>query len=613
MDVNNAEMAAAVSPVEPSTSPTQPPPCVLSPSHGSHPPTHIPNRSRHHQYRHQFSSVSTNSSSSSSPSSISSYFSSSKSLASSKASSSSSHTDSSNSHTREETLLFRLWRRARKAMATIHHYIRDDKGAFMYPAAYEVGNPLEYEHRRYWTRSIFARDPVLSYDVEKGGALYPGPLPEQESYVWPKIRHGFFSAYRRLFGLIFLTNLAGLLYVVFSFSGPGRLVHLSTAVSANLLVAVLIRQDFIVNAIFAVFALTPQWFPLRIRRWVAKVYEYGGVHSGAAIAATMWYIFLTVEITRTYARAVHNGAPASHMLSLLLLTWVPLLILLLILIFTIPELRRRFHDQFEASHRFGGWLAIIIIWVQAIIMANATRGEKSLGRTLAENPSFWFLIIISACIIYPWLRLRRVIVRPQRLSQHATRLWFDTVKVGFCQGFAVSDRPLFEWHTFASLPEPDFKSCSLLVSNAGDWTKKQINQGPHKLWIRGIPRTGVLRIAPIFKSVIMVATGSGIGPQLSFLLACGNRLKCRLLWSTRSPQETYGREILDLVNKVDPQAVIIDTKKTGRPDIVQITYELYKNEEAEAVFIISNQKITRSTVYALESRGIPAYGPVFDS
>ncbi|KAK6529780.1 hypothetical protein TWF281_008939 [Arthrobotrys megalospora] len=593
MEVNNAKRA--VSPAEPSTSPAQPAPCVLSPSHRL---ASAQDHFRHH--RHQFSSVSTNSSSS-------------KWSGSSKASKDSSYSEIPKPSARSETLLFRLWRRARAAMTDLNHYLKDDKGGFMYPAAYDVANPLEYEHRRYWTRSIFARDPVLSYDVEKGGALYPGPLPEQDSYVWPKVRHGFFSAYRRLFSLIFLGNLAGLLYVVMSFSGPRRLAHLSTAVSANLLVSVLIRQDFIVNAIFAVFALTPQWFPFRIRRWIAKVYEYGGVHSGAAIAATMWYILLTVEVTRTYARALHNGAPAEHMIALLILTWIPLIILLLILVFTIPELRRRFHDQFEASHRFGGWLAIIIIWVQAIVMADAIRGPTSLGKTLAQNPSFWFLIIITVCIIYPWLRLRKVVVRPQRLSQHATRLWFDTVKVGFCQGFAVSDRPLFEWHTFASLPEPDYQSCSLLVSNAGDWTKKQINQGPHKLWIRGIPRTGVLRIAPIFTSVIMVATGSGIGPQLSFLLGCGKSLKYRLLWSTRSPKETYGKEIMDLVHKVDPEAVIIDTKKTGRPDIVQITYELYKNMEAEAVFIISNQKITRSTVYALESRGIPAYGPVFDS
>ncbi|KAK6354324.1 hypothetical protein TWF730_008731 [Orbilia blumenaviensis] len=598
MEVNNTEMAVFTA--ELSIPSAQPIAYILPLSHRSALPPAFHNQRQRHRY--QLPSVSKVSLSSTA-----------KWSTFSRTSGDSSNTDIPVPFAKPETVFSRLRRITRRAMAEVTHYIRDDKGGFMYPAADEIANPLEYEHRRYWTRSIFARDPVLSYDVEKGGALYPGPLPEQQSYIWPKLRHGFLSAYRKLFSLIFLGNLAGLLYVALAFSGPGRLTHLSTAVSTNLLVAVLIRQDFVVNAIFSFFALTPQWFPLRVRRWIAKVYEYGGVHSGAAIAATMWYILLTVEVTRTYARALHNRAPASHMNALLLLTWTPLIILLLILVFTIPGLRRRFHDQFEVSHRFGGWLAILIIWVQAIVMADAMRGSASLGKTLARNPSFWFLIIITACIIYPWLRLRKVVVRPQRLSQHATRLWFDTVKVGFCQGFAVSDSPLFEWHTFASLPEPDFQSCSLLVSNAGDWTKKQINQGPHRLWIRGIPRTGVLRIAPIFKSVIMVATGSGIGPQLSFLLGCGKNLKYRLLWSTRSPEETYGKEIMDLVNKVDPQAVIIDTKKTGRPDIVQISYELYKSMNAEAVFIISNQKITRSTVYALESRGIPAYGPVFDS
>ncbi|KAF3903367.1 hypothetical protein ABW20_dc0101958 [Dactylellina cionopaga] len=495
-------------------------------------------------------------------------------------------------------------------------YLQDDKNGFPDSPGYDVSKTTEaltYQHRRYRANSIFSRSPVLSFDLERAGHILPGPLPERSSHVWPKIRHSLLSAYRRLFSLIFLGNFAGLLYVILSYKNGNRVANLSTAVAANLLVAVLIRQDFIVNALFTIFALTPRWFPYRIRRWIAKIYEYGGVHTGSATAATMWYIFLTEEITRTYVRAYHNGVRLKHMVAVLVLTWLPLILLVLIVIFALPGLRRRFHDHFEASHRFGGWLAIAIIWAQAVILADATRGLTPLGTALTKTPSFWFLLIITVCIIYPWLRLRKVVVRPQRLSNHATRLWFDTVKVGFCQGFAVSDRPLLEWHTFASLPEPGYQSCSLLVSNAGDWTKKQINQGPHKLWIRGIPRTGVLRIAPIFKCAIMVATGSGIGPQLSFLLGCGKSLKYRLLWSTRSPEETYGQEIMALVNQVDPEAVIIDTKKTGRPDIVQIAYELYVKMEAEAVFVISNQKITKSTVYALESRGIPAYGPVFDS
>ncbi|KAF3927075.1 hypothetical protein AA313_de0203584 [Arthrobotrys entomopaga] len=504
-------------------------------------------------------------------------------------------------------------------MARSSIYLMNDKLNFIYSDGYDVSQSheaIEYEHRRYRASSIFSRTPILNYDLEKSGQILPGPLPRTGSLIRAKIRHALFSAYRRLFSLIFLGNLAGLLYIAFTFMSGNRVANLSTAVSANLLVAVLIRQDFIVNALFSLFAITPQWFPLRLRRWIAKIYEYGGVHSGAAIGATMWYIFLTEEITRTYATAYRNGVQLKHMVAVLTLTWIPMILLLLIVIFALPMLRRRFHDSFEASHRFGGWLSIVVIWAQAVVLTDATRGLKHLGLALVESPSFWFLLIITVCIIVPWLRLQKVTVRPERLSNHATRLWFDTVQIGFCQGFAVSDRPLFEWHTFASLPEPDYKSCSLLVSNAGDWTKQQISQGPHQLWIRGIPRTGVLRIAPIFKCAIMIATGSGIGPQLSFLLGCGKYskpMKYRLLWSTRNPLQTYGQTVMDLVNKVDPDAIIIDTKKTGRPDIVQIAYELYIKMEAEAVFVISNQKITRDTVYALESRGIPAYGPVFDS
>ncbi|KAF3915795.1 hypothetical protein ABW21_db0200963 [Orbilia brochopaga] len=500
-----------------------------------------------------------------------------------------------------------------------HRYLKDDKGLFPYPDSYEMSDnsdssdTIEYEHRRYRANSIFSRTPVLSFDVEKSAEAPPKPLPESTSYVWPKIRHTILSAYRRIFSLVFLGNLAGFLYIALTFDDGKRVSNLSTAVASNLLVAVLIRQDFVVNALFSIFVLTPHWVPLRIRRSFAKVYEYGGVHTGAAVSATMWYIFLTEEITRTYVTADRNGVRLKNMYPVLTFTWIPLILLVSITVLAMPGLRRRYHNYFEASHRFGGWIGIAAIWVQSIVFADAIRGEKNLGIVLIQSPSFWFLLVITGCLIFPWLLLRKVVVRPQRLSDHATRLWFDTVKVGPCQGFAVSDNPLLEWHTFASLPASDYSACSLLVSNAGDWTKQQINQGPHKLWIRGMPRTGVLRIAPIFKSVIMVATGSGIGPQLSYLLGCGHSTKYRLVWSTRNPQNTYGEEIMALVNQVDPEAVIIDTQKTGRPDLAQIIYEVYVKLEAEAVFIISNRKITRSTVYSLESRGIPAYGPVFDS
>ena len=63
----------------------------------------------------------------------------------------------------------------------------------------------------------------------------------------------------------------------------------------------------------------------------------------------------------------------------------------------------------------------------------------------------------------------------------------------------------------------------------------------------------------------------------------------------------------------DHRAVIIDTKISGRPDLVQEAYKLYKASDAEAIFVISNPKVTRKVVYSLESRGIPVFAPIFDS
>jgi hypothetical protein len=47
--------------------------------------------------------------------------------------------------------------------------------------------------------------------------------------------------------------------------------------------------------------------------------------------------------------------------------------------------------------------------------------------------------------------------------------------------------------------------------------------------------------------------------------------------------------------------------------MVAITYKLVVDSQAEAVFIISNPKLTRRVVYGMESRGIAAYGAIFDS
>ena len=182
-------------------------------------------------------------------------------------------------------------------------------------------------------------------------------------------------------------------------------------------------------------------------------------------------------------------------------------------------------------------------------------------------------------------------------------------------GLKVSTRPLFEWHAFATIPDTDengkINGFSVVVSNAGDWTNQTIMEKPERLWTRGYPMHGLLYTSKLFKRIIVVATGSGIGPTLSLMFA--DITPRRILWSTPNPEITYGPKVMDTVLKADPNAVIWNTRTQGRPDMVAITYRLYKEFEAEAVFIISNPKLTKRVVYGMESRGIAAYGAIFDS
>ena len=68
-----------------------------------------------------------------------------------------------------------------------------------------------------------------------------------------------------------------------------------------------------------------------------------------------------------------------------------------------------------------------------------------------------------------------------------------------------------------------------------------------------------------------------------------------------------------LVRRMDANPLILDTTRTGRVDMLPMVLGLYKEFGAEAVCVISNAKMTKSLVYSLEMRGIPAYGPIFDS
>jgi len=421
------------------------------------------------------------------------------------------------------------------------------------------------------------------------------------------------TLYRRLMILVLLANI-----VAITTLGGLNATKVSSftyrkagiGCGANLVVGVLARQEHVINTLFRLACALPHSSPLQLRRNAAKLaYNNGGVHSGCGNSALLWYIAYTVLLVRQF-----RGTPGQE--RAIAATAASILVLFATIIgMAHPSLRRKYHDYWELSHRYCGYAAIGIIWAQTVILAVAVAHNSKLttGLTLVQNPVFWFLVIITLCLIYPWLWLRRLPVEANQLSTHATELRFYNRRVADCVGTRLSHSPLVENHGFATISHgKGVKGYSVIVSNAGDFTKELILHPPTHIWQRGAPTTGVMRVASMFTPIVVVATGSGIGPCLSFLNR--NRAhKMRIIWSARFPEATYQRAILANVLEADPDAIIIDTKKTGHPNLAALTYALYKDIDAEAIAIISNPKVTRDVVYEMEARKVPAFGAIFDS
>jgi len=384
--------------------------------------------------------------------------------------------------------------------------------------------------------------------------------------------------------------------------------RLGTITLANLFCAILMRQDYVVNVFFNVFCAVPTSRPLSIRRICARVYHIGGLHSGCATSGVLWLALLCAQATR---EAVQGGDAPHASVATVAISYSILLLLAGIVVFAHPQMRSKRHDNFERVHRFFGWTSIVLVWCQVVILTNDYRADQTLHGALVRGPAFWMLTVMTVSIILPWLRLRKVPVRSEVLSKHAVRLYFSysTPKPGSFVRLAA--HPLKDWHGFATISVPNQKGFSLVVSRAGDWTNTRITEPPSKIWVRGAPCFGVLRIVPLFRRVVFVATGSGIGPCAPCILE--QRVPIRLLWTSPNVRETFGDKLVDEILGACPDAVIYDTRRHGKPDMVKLTLRLVAEFNAEAVCVISNQKLTQKIVYGMMSRGIPAFGAIWDS
>ncbi|TFK88202.1 hypothetical protein K466DRAFT_598845 [Polyporus arcularius HHB13444] len=444
---------------------------------------------------------------------------------------------------------------------------------------------------------------------EKGGLSWEGylddELPEKtHDHFLRNVRFQIFSLYRRLFGIVFITNMA--IFIATCVRGDMDANYLGKVSVANIFVAVLMRQDYVINAFFLVATAAPRSWPLWIRRILGRVYTIGGIHSGAAISGTIWLILFAAQSTRQFIKKEHITIPT------LVFTYIIIALLIGIIVFAYPKARTRHHDTFEMTHRFCGWTAVALVWCLVIfLIKDYKQPGQTLGRAVVEAPPFWLVLIMTCSIILPWLRLRKVPVRAEVLSNHCVQLHFDYVDTQPGHFTRMSHNPLFEWHSFATISAPGAHGYSAVVSRAGDWTSGQIASPPKEIWVRGVPCYGVVAVTPLFRRVVLVATGSGIGPIAPVIYA--KKVPLQLLWTAPAVRKTFGDKLVDSLLEANPSAVIYDTREHGKPDMVKLTYRMVREFDAEAVVIISNEALTRKVVYGMMSRGIPAFGAIWDS
>lgn len=436
------------------------------------------------------------------------------------------------------------------------------------------------------------------------------PLPEANVSIGAKLSGHKFYHYWRLMVCVFVVNgyfLYQSLVQNWWAGGSENLTAISNIAVGNIVMAVIIRQQYVVNMLFMIATSTPHFFPLKFRQLMGKVYHFGGLHLGGAIAGTVWMFLFCVALLLEGQR--ENSVVSS---GTTVVTFQILLVLVLLCVMAKPTIRSRFHNHFEAVHRFGGWTALALFWLQLVLFIKDTNSGLRLSEALYQAPTFWALIVVTVSIALPWFRLQRVPIRIERPSDHVALVSFDYGVTPFAgSSTTISRSPLTEWHSFANVPSPGKTGFRLTVSRAGDWTGRLIDDMPPHVWVKGIPTAGVGNVDKLFKRVVWVCTGSGIGPALPHLLS--KETPAHLVWSTRSARKTYGDKMVDEILDVEPHALIWDTDERGRPDLLQLAFAATKSFNAEAVIVIANEKLTRMVVEGMESRGIPAYGAIWDS
>lgn len=378
----------------------------------------------------------------------------------------------------------------------------------------------------------------------------------------------------------------------------------------NLAVSVAARNEVALRAFYWLLTRTPHGLPRGFRVAVCRfAFHVGGIHSGAATAAAGWLAYFAVQAVR--GRAATTG-PAAAVTAVRLLGWVLLAAVATLCASSVPTFRAAHHDAWELTHRYLGWSTLGVLW--AFLATDAVRREGAGGADggAGGGPvAAWVLAaVITASVAMPWAFVRRVPVKSLVPHRNTVVLQFPGGAPAAGTFGRVSHHPLGCWHSFATVAAARHgRTHAMVISAVGDWTRALVEAPPCALWVRRLHAPGFMYNIRMFRRVVVLATGAGIAPVLPHLLQ--SPAAVRVVWVCRDPEAAFGPEIPGIVAG-GVGSVVHDTRK-GRVDMAELVLRVAHNADAEAVFVVSGEGVTRAVVGGCLVQGVPAFGAIWDS
>jgi hypothetical protein len=421
-------------------------------------------------------------------------------------------------------------------------------------------------------------------------ASLPSTAPRHRTAPWERqlALGGVVPPYVVFLLLAVLVGGVGVLRFLAAPGVPTRGAALAGLATA-LLNGVLVRDRLLARVIHRLLTKVPPSWPLGLRAAICWVFHLGGLHAGWNLVATVWAVVLALAPADLPVDAAWQRFS----------TVAPLAVLLVLTSTAVPSWRRRHHDLFDGVHVAGPPVLVALLWIEA----SATSVARGTQVTL---------LVLTLFLLYPTLLVRRVAVSLQVPSRHVAIVSREDHRDAPGPSASKYSRSRFGGrHGFVNVPGPDRRGWRLVIARAGDWTRDLIDDPPSHLWVRSLPAPASGPATQMFSSVVLAVTGSGIGPALAYLHRPATSF--RLVWVTRSPVETYGRELVDEVLRLAPDTVLVDTTVTGKPDVAALVTMVALESGAEAVVTVTNRSLSLRLDEAVRRAGLVPLSPTWDS